>query len=84
MGAALWSRRLYDAYPRPCGLYLQANDRTAVALERHHALAPAYLPDELRAVLPEATRVAYTVSLGADSGAPLEHRVMSPLPLGEG
>jgi hypothetical protein len=84
MGAAMRLRRLYDAYPRPCGLYLQANDRTAVALERHHALAPAYLPDELRAVLPEATRVAYTVSLRADSGAPLEHRVMFPLPLGEG
>jgi hypothetical protein len=28
MGAALWLRRLYDVYPRPCGICLQANDHT--------------------------------------------------------
>jgi hypothetical protein len=28
MGAAMRLRRLYGVYPRPCGMCLQANDRT--------------------------------------------------------
>jgi hypothetical protein len=28
MGAALWLCRLYAVYPRPCGMCLQADDRT--------------------------------------------------------
>jgi hypothetical protein len=34
MGAALRLRRLYSVYPRPCGICLQANDRTLFK-ERH-------------------------------------------------